>query len=626
MCGINGKITDRQELISKELIHRMNELIAYRGPDAEGIELFRDRENIIGFGHRRLKIIDLSDSANQPFFSPDKNIILVFNGEIYNFLELKNKYFAEDKFVTNSDTEIVLKMYQKFGIEMVKELRGMFAIALYDKISGKLFLVRDHLGKKPLFYCHQGKTLIFSSQLKSIVANQEIKKELDLAVVDDYLSFGYVPGQQCIYKGIYKLQPGSYLEFSNGQVAINRFWRLDYTNKLSVNSEEELINNTEKLIEEAVKLRLISDVPLGAFLSGGIDSSLIVALMAKHLPQVCTFSIGFEQADFNELKYAKMIADKFKTKHTEFVVKPNAIEIIPELLKAFDEPYADPSQIPMYYLSKLTKQHVTVALNGDGGDECFAGYERYQAMLAQLIYRAVPRPLRQGLYEILKKFPENTAHTSILRRIKWLTGVTLSDNSAAYLNSNRCFDDRLKAGIYTAAMKETQAKGQGDGEFMSYFNSDTAQKLVDKLLNTDTNTYLPQDLLVKGDRSTMLHALEGRSPLLDCRLMEYAASIPPKYKIHNFQLKYLLKKVAGKHLPHEVIYRRKQGFGIPLGSWFRNELQDYILDTFADSVLVKNNILEKNALDHVIYEHLSGKANHGRRIFTLLMLEKWLAR
>jgi len=245
-------------------------------------------------------------------------------------------------------------------------------------------------------------------------------------------------------------------------------------------------------------------------------------------------------------------------------------------------------------------------------------------MLAQRIYRLVPKPLRQGLYSTLKKFPENTAHTSILRRIKWLTGVTLADNSSAYLQAFRCFDDKLKSGIYTSTMKAAQGQAQGDGEFMSYFNSETANDLVDKLLNTDTNTYLPQDLLVKADRSTMLHALEGRSPLLDCRLMEFAASVPTKYKINNFQLKYLLKKVAAKHLPQEIIYRRKQGFGIPLGSWFRNELQDYILDTFADSTLVKMNILEKNALDHVIYEHLSGKSNHGRRIFALLMLEKWL--
>lgn len=622
MCGINGKISDKPELVSKEIIHRMNNEVIFRGPEAEGIEIFQDKNNFVGFGHRRLKIIDLSDSANQPFISPDKNIIIVFNGEIYNFLELKKEFFPNEQFRTKGDTEVVLKLYQKFGIELVHKLRGMFAIAIYDKNVGKLFLIRDHLGKKPLFYTQVNNSFIFASQLSSILTNPEISKEINLPAVDDFLSFNYIPGQQTIYKNIYKLQPGSYLEYAAGKYAVNRYWRPDFTKKTKL-TEPEILAQTEGILQKAVDLRLISDVPLGAFLSGGVDSSLIVALMAKSSPKVKTFSIGFEQQDFSELKYAKLIAEKYNTEHTEFIVKPNAVEIIPDLLVAFDEPYADPSQIPMYYLAKLTKQKVTVALNGDGGDECFAGYDRYQGMFYQQYYRILPRFIRQIIQKSIKNLPENTAHSSLFRKFKWLNKISLEKNAQAYLEVYRSFGKELKQGLYTQKMLAALEQGQGDAEFLSYFNSASAHNLLDKMLNTDINTYLPQDLLVKADRSTMFHSLESRSPLLDYKLLEFSASIPAKIKMPNLKLKYLLKKIAEKYLPLENIYRKKQGFGVPLGSWFRNELKDYIQDIFEDSVLIKQELLNRNAVFHVIDDHLSGKRNNGRRLFSLLMLEHW---
>ncbi len=623
MCGINGKITTQEQLISQEIIHKMNEKIIRRGPDAEGIELFRDGSNFVGFGHRRLKIIDLSDSANQPFVSDDGKVVLVFNGEIYNFQELKKEYFKDDIFKTTSDTEVILKLYQKFGIELVYKLRGMFAIAIYDKTISKLCLLRDHLGKKPLFYYQDNNSFIFSSQIKPILENAEVKKELDLAVLDDYLSFNYIPGDNSIYKNIKKLPPASYLEFSAGKVSIKKYWQLNYTEKISL-FENDIIKRVDNLLHEATKMRMIADVPLGAFLSGGIDSSLIVAIMARYTDKVKTFSIGFDQKDFSELAWAKKIADQFKTEHHEFVVRPNMVDIIDDLVDAFEEPYADPSQIPMYYLSKLTREHVTVALNGDGGDESFAGYERYLGMFYQDKYRRVPKVMRSTLYNIIKNLPENTAHHSFIRRFKWLNKISLCDNAEAYLQIYRSFDDELKNKLYTDNMRQQIGSGEGDSEFLRFFNSNTARELTDKILNTDVNTYLPQDLLVKADRSTMFHSLEGRSPFLDYKLMEYAASIPAKYKLNGRNLKYLLKKIAENYLPKEIIYRKKQGFGVPLGSWFRNELKEYLLDLFSASELVNNGIMNRAGLDNLINEHLAGKINHGRRLFTLVILEKWL--
>jgi len=323
------------------------------------------------------------------------------------------------------------------------------------------------------------------------------------------------------------------------------------------------------------------------------------------------------------LKYAKVIADHFKTDHTEFIVTPKAVDIIDDLIDAFDEPYADPSQIPMYYLSKMTREHVTVALNGDGGDESFGGYERYLGMLMQEKYRKLPLALRREIYKLIKNFPENSAQRSFIRRFKWLNKISLSERSQAYLSVYRSFDEELKGRLYTEEMKAIIAKGEGDSEFLSCFDSKYAYKLIDKMLYTDISTYLPQDLLVKSDRSTMYHSLEGRSPLLDYKLMEYTATLPGEMKIKGHKLKYLLKKLSEKYIPKKIINRQKQGFGVPLGSWFKNELKDHCQDIFNNSVLVENGLLQKSEMGDFLTEHIAGKKNHGRKLFAILMLEQW---
>jgi asparagine synthase (glutamine-hydrolysing) len=359
-------------------------------------------------------------------------------------------------------------------------------------------------------------------------------------------------------------------------------------------------------------------VPLGAHLSGGVDSSLITALLAER-GRVKTFAIGFSQKDFNELSYARIVAQKFNTEHYEFTVTPDAVSILPELIDSHDEPNADPSQIPMHYLCKLTREHVTVALNGDGGDECFGGYERYQGMLYQNLFRKIPKPLRQIFYAGIRSLPESAAHRSFLRRLKWLCKVSLSDAAESYYQANLSFDAALKNKLYTDKMP----RGSGAREFRQVFENAPADNLVDKMLYTDLKLYLRNDLLVKADRAAMRHSLEGRSPFLDTRLLEFTAALPAQYKIHNFQLKYLLKKIAAKYLPPEIIYRKKQGFGVPLNAWFRNELRQYAADLFNDSLLVSSGYFRKDALLNLLSEQQRG-VNHGRRLFTLVILENWL--
>jgi asparagine synthase (glutamine-hydrolysing) len=623
MCGIAGKLDTKP--INPVVIKEMTDCLVRRGPDAEGLVTFQDKNQYIGFGHRRLKIIDLSDSANQPFISENKQIHLLFNGEIYNYQELRKKYLPEVPLRTSSDTEIILKLYEKEGIACVQKLRGMFAIAIYDCRDSTLYLARDHVGKKPLFYTHLGQTLLFASQLKPILKQLPVRPELNKNLIDDYLNFGYIPTNSSIFQGIEKLPPATILMYRNNTVKTKKFWELNYVPKIE-QSTKRISSTLEDLITESVRLRMIADVPLGAFLSGGVDSSLIVALMAQNSTQkVKTFSIGFPQKDFNETSYAQKIAKKYNTEHTEFMVTPDAVSILDELTAAYDEPFADPSQIPMHYLCQQTRQKVTVALNGDGGDEALAGYERYLGMIYQSWYRKLPQPLRQMAYTALKNKPVSTKHRSLLRRLKWLTRLGITPEDKAYLEVFRDTTEIYKKELYTPVFAAGLGSSPGDTELCSYFET-AGLDLIDRMLNSDLHTYLPQDLLVKADRASMYHSLETRSPLLDYKVLEYTATLPVNYKINGTTTKYLLKEIASKHIPQELIHRPKQGFGVPLGSWFKKELKTYINDRFHNSSLVRDGLFTQSGLDAVLENHWTEKANLGRFIFTLLMLENWYAK
>lgn len=604
MCGIVGKITLNE--ITSEHIQGMTNSLLRKSQNAADCKIIRQNDKWIGLGQHQLKT----------GLKTDEDPCLVFDGEIYNFQELKQQYLTDEVFLFGSAEEIILKMYVKFGAACVKYLRGVFAFAIYDRGKDLLLLASDQIGAKPLYYYFNGTALVFASRVDAILSQPEVKTKIDFALLDDFLTFNYISSDNSAFQNIYKLPAGHTLTFGR-QLKIEKYWDIDYRQKTNITFPDALAQ-TEKILYEAVDLRRAADVSLGTHLSGGVDSSLITALLAKH-GSVKTFSIGYEQKDFNELNYARTVAEYLGTEHTEFTVTPDAIAIMPELIDSYDEPNADPSQIPMYYLCKLTKEKVGIALNGDGGDESFGGYERYLGMLYQSYFRKIPQTLRRGLYTVIRGLPESSAHRSLLRRLKWLCKVSLSSEAESYLQANLSFEDALKNKIYT----EKMLRGNSARNFVKIFTEAPAENLLDRMLYTDIKTYLNHDLLAKADRSARQHSLIGRAPLLDVRLMEFAASLPVHYKIHNFQTKYLLKKIAEKYLPKEIIYRKKQGFGVPINNWFRNELKQYTTDLFNNSVLDKSGYFQKIGLLNILTEQQNG-INHGRRLFTLVILENWL--
>jgi asparagine synthase (glutamine-hydrolysing) len=620
MCGICGKLNFDGQPVDETLIRRMEDVLFHRGPDGRGSYV----EGSIGLGHRRLSIIDLS-TGDQPMSNEDGSIWIVFNGEIYNFPELTRELQARGhRFKSRSDTEAIVHLYEEYGAGCVKKLRGMFAFALWDERERRLLLARDRAGKKPLFYRLTADSLAFASEIKAILQDPAVPRELDVQAMHDYLTYQYVPPPATIFKGINKLPPAHTLVWEKGQVRIERYWDLYYTPKLAI-SEEEAAQHLRELLREAVRMRLISDVPLGALLSGGIDSSFVVALMAELMDQpVQTFSIGFAEQDFDELPYARIVAERFATDHHEFIVRPDALEVLPELIWRFDEPFADSSALPTYYVSKITRQHVTVALNGDGGDESFAGYPRYLGFRIVRLYQLLPRPLRERLIGgVLAALPTLTARPGFWYLLARLNEISLASEAGLYAQSVIFFNDNRKLALYSPALRdELQARDSLD-YILHYFGDDQATEFVDQMLYSDVMTYLPGALLVKMDRMTMAHSLEGRSPFLDHELMEFAASLPADFKLRGRTLKYLLKQAGEGILPPEILHRAKQGFSVPLNYWFRGELRGFLQEVFAAPRLVAEGYFNGETLARFLREHLEGRADHSHRIWALLCLELW---
>ena len=615
MCGFVGKLNFNQKKVSRGLIQRMNKKIAHRGPDDEGIYIDRN----IGLGHQRLSIIDLSPAAHQPMFSEDKSVVIVFNGEIYNFQELRLKLEKRGhKFKSRSDTEVVIHLYEDYGEDCLKYLRGPFAFAIWDKKNKKLFLARDRIGKKPLKYYLTDKFIIFASELKAILEDPEVKKEPDFEAIYHYLSFQYVPAPQTGFKNINKLPPAHYLICQNGKVKIRKYWEIDFSQKENFSEEEWSLKIMDKL-KESVKIRMISDVPLGALLSGGIDSSTIVGLMSQLSNQpVKTFSIGFKEAAFNELPYARKISKKFKTDHTEFIVKPKAAEILPKLVYLYEEPYADSSALPTYYVSEQAKKYVTVALNGDGGDENFAGYTLYNAWL---LANKIPSFLRKILKKtsfLGKFFPDPT----LKHRFYTLLDSFSDQKPKMYFDffSSTYFTEKKKLKLFTKDFKKTNFSSSYK-KAKEYFNQDL--DLLDQVLDFGIKTYLPEDLLVKVDIASMANALEGRSPLLDHEFLELTAKIPSSLKIKNNQNKYIFKKALRDFLPSEILFKRKQGFSIPIDKWIREDLDKFAKGIVLSKKAIKRNIFKHEKLKKIFSEHKAKEFNHGARIWTLLWLELW---
>ena len=622
MCGICGRINFNNQPIEKETIRRMCEVIRHRGPDSEGV--YPDKLQIpnckfqIGLGIRRLAIIDLQ-TGDQPIHNEDKSIWLVFNGEIYNFQSLRTELEKQGhKFYTQTDTEVIVHLYEQYGTECLKYLRGMFAIALWDERHQQLFLARDRVGKKPLCYAHTSNYLIFASELKSIIENPEVKREIDHAAIDYYLTYQYIPAPLTIFKGIRKLPPASYLICdARGKIEIKRYWEIDYRTKLNL-SEEEYCQRIMGLLEESTRLRLISDVPLGALLSGGIDSSAVVGLMARHSNRpVKTFSIGFEEEDYSELPYAKIVAQHFQTEHHEFIVKPDTIEILPKLVWHYNEPYADSSMLPTYYVARETRRYVTVALNGDGGDESFAGYQRY---LAQKLARFAT-PLG-GMADFIPK--HLTARSgSFLRRLKRFLAAATRPPAQQYLHWMFGFEPALKNQLYAGAFQQEIVHINALSYLVNIYQSARTHESLDRVLATDVNSYLPEDLLVKMDIATMANSLEGRSPFLDHTVMEFAAQIPANLKLKGLTTKYILKKALKGFLPAPILRRGKMGFGLPISQWFRTKLSNYLPEILLSERSLRRGYFKPEAIRHMVGEHLAGQADHGYHLWTLLVLELW---
>lgn len=619
MCGITGKLYfNHDKNVMPDEIKRMTDKLSHRGPDDEGIFL----NGNIGLGHRRLSILDLSSAGHQPM--PDKygKVHIVFNGEIYNFLELK-KELEKDGIVFHSktDTEVIIYLYEKYGPNCVKMLNGMFTFAIWDAEKRHLFLARDHIGKKPLKYYFDNNCFIFASELKAILENPEVKKEIDFEAIDEYLTYQYVPAPKTGFKNIYKLEPAHYMIVKeNGEMVKKRYWDLDFSEK-PYHSEKEWEEIIIKKLRDSVKRRLISDVSLGAHLSGGIDSSLIVALMSQELKDpVKTFSIGFREKDYNELGYASLVAKRYKTDHHEFIVKPQTVEILPEIVRQYEEPFADSSALPTWYLSEMTKKYVTVALNGDGGDENFAGYGRYTAMNSFRFTNALP--WKQEMKKISSKLYKATGINLFEKTERF---IALRNNNASdfYLKLVKYFEREEKDSLYADSLKEKTKNSRWYSFMNELYNFHADYNWLDKALYTDINSYLPEDLLVKVDIASMAHALEVRSPFLDHEFMELTAKMQSNLKVRLRDRKYLIKKIAYGYIPKECIDRPKRGFGVPLKHWFKNELGNYLKYNLLDKDFLDFGF-KKEGLEKLIQDHEKLSTNNTNRLWALLTLSIWL--
>ena len=618
MCGIAGIVsTAVGQRIESATIHRMCHAIVHRGPDEEGIFV----KDGTGLGMRRLSIIDLA-GGQQPVFNEDRTAWVVFNGEIYNFPELREGLLERGhRFSTHSDTETIVHLYEEMGVDCVNKLRGMFAFALYDERRQKLLMARDRLGKKPLHYALQGQRLLFGSEIKAILAVAPELVTVNHEALLQYMYFGYVPDPLTAFTTIQKLPPGHLLEFEKGKIKVRQYWDLPQYSTHPPQTEDECLEEMEHRLAEAVRIRLISEVPLGALLSGGTDSSTVVALMARASSKpVKTFAIGFRNQEFNEAPYARMVAEKFGTDHHELIVEPDVLQTVETLTSSLEEPFGDSSMLPTYYVSQMARKHVTVALSGDGGDEIFAGYDRYAIHLRRQVFERIPHWARsfyrQKIYPLLpgdirgKKFSYNV---SLPWRERYVDGISFVPAFER--------DMPLLSAEFRAVLRE-----YGDPEDVMYrfFEQAPAKDPVSQMLYVDTKTYMVGDILTKVDRMSMATSLEVRVPILDHEFVEWATGLPVDWKIRGGKQKYILRKLAERvGVPREVLYRPKQGFALPLVHWMKRELKELIMTVLLDPKTQQRGYFEARAVRQLLDEHFRGRRDHSGRIWRLLMFELW---
>lgn len=632
MCGICGIVSFKQgSSFSESIIREMCRVIRHRGPDDEGVYIgtanTAQGEVRVGLGQRRLSIIDLA-GGHQPMANEDQTVWLVFNGEIYNHQELREELIAAGhQFATHSDTEAIIHAYEQYGEDWIKKLRGMFALALWDEKCARLILARDRVGIKPLYFAMKGGELIFGSELKCLLASERVERVVDYNVLDLFLTFEYISSPQTIFSGVNRILPGQMIIFENGKATDKFYWNLHFDSGAErEQSEDYYAERLRELLQESVKLRLMSDVPLGAFLSGGIDSSTVVALMSGLMDQpVKTFSIGFTDKSYNELDYARLVAKHFGTEHHELQIEPDAVELVHQLIEFIDEPFGDVSMFPTFLVSQLARKHVKVVLSGDGGDELFAGYDTY---LAQRIdtryYRCIPYWLRRkiiprllscipptsqkkGVINKTKRFVEGALHPEELKHVRWMIFMGEEERKRLY---TRELQEELEGNNSFQIVRDLFAEAVGYGS-------------LSQQLYVDIKNYLPDDILVKVDRMSMANSLEARVPFLDHVFMEFVSSIPVHLKLSGNRTKYILRKAFDDLLPQNVLQRNKQGFSIPMKNWLRNELKPLLVDTLSEERVRKRGYFNWDYVHQLQREHINGTGNHAHRLWALMVFELW---
>ena len=635
MCGIAGGIWsyDAQGLTRDDL-GRMTDAIAHRGPDDQGHLFIPPRPNPsilngrpspgVALGFRRLSIIDLV-TGHQPLGNEDGSIQIVFNGEIYNYQQIRHRLEGSaHRFRTQSDTETIVHLYEDLGLDCFEHLNGMFALAIWDGRNDRLVLARDRMGKKPLYYAVSNGRLVFASELKGLMTLPGISKEIEPGSIDLYLTYQYIPHPHSIYKGIHKLPPGHCAVFENGQLTIQKYWNVDWSNEIAID-QKSASAQLRTMLADAIRIRLRSDVPLGAFLSGGIDSSLVVAIAQQQLDTpVQTFSIGFSEADFDETHYAKMVADHVGTKHERFEVTPDAMDILDRLVNQYDEPFSDSSAVPTWYLCEMTRRHVTVALSGDGGDELFGGYERYRALkLSGQLQSWLPISWLNQSW-IIKRLPGSNARRSLLRRIRRFCEALGQPPIERYMNWIQIFGEASRLDLYQESFIEQLPDRNPVSFLASAWRNAGKRDLLSCASTADLQTYMPCDLMTKVDIASMAHSLEARQPLLDYRLVEWAASLPSQLKLRGRQGKRLLMDTYYDLLPKAIWHRPKMGFGVPIAKWFRTSLRDRTYDALLGPDAKCHEYFRRDAVAALVDEHMAGRGNQAYRLWNLLFLELWL--
>ncbi|MBI2881706.1 MAG: asparagine synthase (glutamine-hydrolyzing) [Candidatus Tectomicrobia bacterium] len=628
MCGICGKLVFGRsaEEVTQPLLEAMSGCMAHRGPDGDGVLVRRYPGLSVGLGHRRLSIIDLSEAGSQPMPNEDGTVWVLFNGEIYNFQELRPGLEAKGhRFRSRTDTEVIVHLYEECGESFVEHLRGMFAVAVWDEPRGRLVLARDRLGQKPLFYSESGGRFWFASELNALLEDPDLDRELNLGAVADFLTVAYIPAPASIFRSVRKLPPAHLLLWEKGRCRIERYWSVRREPKW-IAPEEEYAEGIRERVEECTRLRLISDVPLGALLSGGIDSSVVVATMARLMDApVKTFSIGFEVEVFNELQFAREVARRFGTDHHEFIVRPNAVEVLPRLVWHFGEPFGDSSALPTYYLAEMTRRHVTVALNGDAGDEAFGGYERYVATGLGVRLDRLPAALRRTARAVLRALLGNPLHEKgWRRRLRRFSDTLPLPPQERYFRWLSILQKDTRDSLLSEALRES---ADGDHPLSAGYQRVRdvlgIRDPVERVMALDLETYLPGDLLVKMDITTMAHSLEARSPFLDHKFVEMAASIPTRMKIRRGRTKYILRRAFEGIVPERILGRGKMGFGVPLARWFRGELRPYAREILLDPAALRRGYFREEGLRSLLDDHAAGREDHGFLIWNLLVLELW---